>query len=88
MYTLCKSIQWLADESHVKDECGPYVVKPGNIARPLVFEVSDLMMLQGPNRYQIGRISYTCTLDSGRGRLSTSGWTLITLKATGLTSVD
>lgn len=29
MYTLCKSIQWLADEGHVKDECGPYVVKPG-----------------------------------------------------------
>ncbi|KAF9052936.1 nitrogen permease regulator 2-domain-containing protein [Panaeolus papilionaceus] len=29
MYTLRKSIQWLADESHVKTECGPYVTKPG-----------------------------------------------------------
>ena len=29
MYTLRKSIQWLADESHVKEECGPYVTKPG-----------------------------------------------------------
>ncbi|KAJ3507271.1 hypothetical protein NLJ89_g6402 [Agrocybe chaxingu] len=29
MYTLRKSVQWLADESHVKDECGPYVTKPG-----------------------------------------------------------
>lgn len=29
MYTLCKSIQWLADEAHVKDECGPYVTKSG-----------------------------------------------------------
>ncbi|KAF8637350.1 hypothetical protein AX17_002849 [Amanita inopinata Kibby_2008] len=29
MYTLRKSIQWLANESHVRDECGPYVTKPG-----------------------------------------------------------
>lgn len=28
MYTLRKNIQWLADEAHVKDECGPYVTKP------------------------------------------------------------
>ncbi|KAK0503410.1 nitrogen permease regulator 2-domain-containing protein [Armillaria luteobubalina] len=31
MYTLNKSIQWLADEPHVKEECGPYVTKPGRI---------------------------------------------------------
>lgn len=30
MYTLRKNVQWLADEPHVKDECGPYVTKPGN----------------------------------------------------------
>lgn len=30
MYTLRKSIQWLADEIHVKEECGPYVTKPGH----------------------------------------------------------
>ncbi|EPQ58307.1 nitrogen permease regulator 2 [Gloeophyllum trabeum ATCC 11539] len=29
MYTLRKSIQWLADEQHVRDECGLYVTKPG-----------------------------------------------------------
>ena len=29
MYTLCRSISWLADEAHVRDECGPYVTKPG-----------------------------------------------------------
>lgn len=29
MYTLRKNIQWLADEAHVKDECGPYVTRPG-----------------------------------------------------------
>ncbi|KAH9981048.1 nitrogen permease regulator 2 [Lactifluus volemus] len=29
MYTLRKSIQWLADEAHVKDECGPFVIKEG-----------------------------------------------------------
>ncbi|KAK2466769.1 hypothetical protein APHAL10511_001027 [Amanita phalloides] len=29
MYTLRKSIQWLANESHVRGECGPYVTKPG-----------------------------------------------------------
>ncbi|KAF8077854.1 NPR2-domain-containing protein [Lyophyllum atratum] len=30
MYTLVNSIQWLADEAHVRDECGPYVTKPGH----------------------------------------------------------
>jgi hypothetical protein len=30
MYTLRKNVQWLADESHVEDECGPYVTKPGS----------------------------------------------------------
>jgi len=29
MYTLRKNIQWLADEAHVKEECGPYVTKQG-----------------------------------------------------------
>ncbi|KDQ61032.1 hypothetical protein JAAARDRAFT_124903 [Jaapia argillacea MUCL 33604] len=29
MYTLRKSVQWLADEPHVKDECGPYVTRTG-----------------------------------------------------------
>ena len=29
MYTLRKSMQWLADEEHIKEECGPYVTKPG-----------------------------------------------------------
>ncbi|EGN93301.1 hypothetical protein SERLA73DRAFT_116129 [Serpula lacrymans var. lacrymans S7.3] len=29
MYTLRKNVQWLADEAHVKEECGPYVTKPG-----------------------------------------------------------
>lgn len=28
MYTLCRSVSWLADEAHVRDECGPYVTKP------------------------------------------------------------
>jgi len=31
MYTLRKSIQWLADEAHVKEECGPYVIKQGKV---------------------------------------------------------
>lgn len=29
MYTLRKSVQWLADEACVKEECGPYVIKEG-----------------------------------------------------------
>lgn len=29
IYTLRKSVQWLADEPHVREECGPYVTKPG-----------------------------------------------------------
>ncbi|KAJ8598032.1 nitrogen permease regulator 2 [Rhizopogon salebrosus TDB-379] len=32
VYTLRKNVQWLADESHVKHECGPYVTKPGSAA--------------------------------------------------------
>ncbi|KAI0748353.1 nitrogen permease regulator 2-domain-containing protein [Daedaleopsis nitida] len=28
MYMLRKSMQWLADESHIQEECGPYVTKP------------------------------------------------------------
>ncbi|KAG2367423.1 nitrogen permease regulator 2-domain-containing protein [Suillus spraguei] len=33
MYTLRKNVQWLADECHVKHECGPYVTKhaPGRV---------------------------------------------------------
>ncbi|RPD66360.1 NPR2-domain-containing protein [Lentinus tigrinus ALCF2SS1-7] len=30
MYTLRKSMQWLADKDHIRDECGPYVTKPGS----------------------------------------------------------
>ena len=33
MYTLRKSVQWLADEAHVKDECGAYVVREGKLSR-------------------------------------------------------
>ncbi|RDB21496.1 Nitrogen permease regulator 2 [Hypsizygus marmoreus] len=30
MYTLVQSIKWLAEEAHVRDECGPYVTRPGH----------------------------------------------------------
>ena len=29
VYTLRRSIQWLAEEPHVKEECDPYVTRPG-----------------------------------------------------------
>lgn len=29
MYTLCTTIQWLADDRDVRDECGPYATRPG-----------------------------------------------------------
>lgn len=32
MYTLCRSIEWLADETHVREECGPYVTRRGEVA--------------------------------------------------------
>ena len=35
MYTLRKSVQWLADEAHVKEECGPYVIKEGTANKVL-----------------------------------------------------
>ncbi|KAH9945929.1 NPR2-domain-containing protein [Epithele typhae] len=31
MYALRKSMQWLADEEHIKGECGPYVTKPKHV---------------------------------------------------------
>jgi hypothetical protein len=30
MYAMRKSMQWLAVASHVIEECGPYVTKPGS----------------------------------------------------------
>lgn len=51
MYTLKKSIQWLADEAHVKEECGPYVTKPGGF--PTIIQsrsVSDLRVRQKHTR--------------------------------------
>jgi len=45
MYTLRKNIQWLADEPHVREECGPYVTKPG-IEIYLLFLLSILTTLQ------------------------------------------
>ncbi|KAG7092567.1 hypothetical protein E1B28_008915 [Marasmius oreades] len=29
-YTLSRSVQWLAHEAHVREECGPYCTKPGS----------------------------------------------------------
>lgn len=61
MYTLRKSIQWLADESHVKEECGPYVTKKG----PLSW-LSDEQGIypNGPQVeiYLTGQSFYTCIL--------------------------
>ena len=36
MYTLRKSVQWLADEPHVREECGPYVTRPGRTSSPFL----------------------------------------------------
>jgi hypothetical protein len=47
MYTLRKNIQWLADEPHVREECGPYVTKPGMHRCSLLSFDSILTVLQG-----------------------------------------
>lgn len=47
MYTLRKNIQWLADEPHVREECGPYVTKPGMHWCSLLSLDSTLTVLQG-----------------------------------------
>jgi hypothetical protein len=62
MYTLRKSIQWLADEAHVKEECGPYVIKEGKIAPgpALVLGANVLARPQG-GQSQIGQSSFICT---------------------------
>jgi hypothetical protein len=45
MYTLRKNIQWLAGEPHVREECGPYVTKPGMHASGLLFLDSVLTVI-------------------------------------------
>ncbi|KAH9966914.1 nitrogen permease regulator 2-domain-containing protein, partial [Russula dissimulans] len=45
MYTLRNSIQWLADEAHVKEECGPYVIKEGMVCRRSIPDWPKLLHL-------------------------------------------
>ena len=56
MYTLCKSMQWLADESHVKDECGPYVVRDPTGKATLIPDWPDLLHLY--SRLRTGKTLY------------------------------
>lgn len=64
MYTLRKSIQWLADEAHVKEECGPYVIKEGKVVlhitpgRARTLAECPCMTPQG-GQFQIGQSSFT-----------------------------
>ncbi|KAH6918357.1 nitrogen permease regulator Npr2 [Coprinopsis sp. MPI-PUGE-AT-0042] len=51
VYTLCKSVQWLADE--IKEECLSYVVKPGTKEIP---DWPDLLHLY--SRLKIGKTVY------------------------------
>lgn len=69
MYTLRKSIQWLADEAHVKEECGPYVIKEGKAvyctshtspSRARALANCPRMTPQG-DQFQIGQSSFTYT---------------------------
>ena len=62
MYTLRRSIRWLADERHVYEECGPYVTLPGTRAL-LHFHIHHLSYrLQGV-KCQIGQDCYTSILE-------------------------
>lgn len=55
VYVLRKSMQWLADAHHVKEECGPYVTKPSMQANqygsitPLNSSVQIVRSHIGPN---------------------------------------
>jgi hypothetical protein len=62
MYTLRKSTQWLADEAHVKDECGPFVSKEGTVWCAILDSARTWLtsgMIQG-GQSQIGRSSFIC----------------------------
>ena len=63
MYTLRKSIQWLADEAHVKEECGPYVIKEGkwHTTPDALVLWANLTRPQG-GQSQIGQSSFICIL--------------------------
>jgi len=66
MYTLRKSIQWLADEAHVKEECGPYVIKEGKVVC-IPHPASLVLWLTSPRttpqggQSRIGQSSFTYT---------------------------
>ena len=60
MYTLRKSVQWLADEAHVKEECGPYVIKEGMANKLLrVPHLQPLVIQEEESR--IGPSFFICT---------------------------
>lgn len=59
MYTLRKSMQWLADETHIKEECGPYVTRQSKKSALLFLLLSHVQTQSIPSR--IGQHFCTCT---------------------------
>lgn len=56
MYTLCRSIEWLADETHVREECGPYVTRRGEVD----FNRTSFRLLIGEQRsrsFELARLT-------------------------------
>ena len=62
MYTLRRSIKWLADEPHVYEECGPYVTLPGT-GGPIHPRIGQLRFRAQDVRYWIGRDCCISTLE-------------------------
>jgi hypothetical protein len=73
MYTLRKNVQWLADECHVKDECGPYVTKhaPGLYVPSMEMPNSPVAQEEW---YRIGLNFCTYIRGLSRGKRYWSGW--------------
>lgn len=75
VYVTRKSLQWLADAHHVREECGPYVTKPGML--PFKIHPSQgvkFMRCDQDVKFPTGPDCYTYTPVSNLAKLFSNGW--------------
>lgn len=89
MYTLSTAIQWLADDSDVRDECGPYATRPG-LSLWITLELPILIVCHPPQGrlLPIGPNCFISIPASNLGRPSSSGCKSTTCSPTTSTCAD
>ena len=79
-------MQWLADETHIKEECGPYVTRQSKKSALLFLLLSHVQTQSIPSR--IGQHFCTCTHGLEWERLSETIWRSMTSINSASTSAD